>query len=189
MKKEEKEALATAIAKDANYQEHSVQLMIPLLRGLNVKEVDGSPQVIMFAEGEGYCEQLVSDGYIDSDKYESSIEETIKSAKDFMKDIECFDVDSSFIYYKDYNNGIFSFKIYVQDVIFEDEGKKIIRQMNAYFYEPNMSDFYQFSLSTGPYDFDNSKIKTGVIDLENNPITKELEKKMMNLLSCLKYQK
>lgn len=73
-------------------------------------------------------------------------------------------------------------------IIPTNEGKKIIRTINAFFVEPKMHDFYQFSLSIGPYDMSTETLKPGVFDLENDKITLTLSNYMKELLDNLKYK-
>ena len=119
-----------------------------------------------------------------------------------MAEMGCENVDNSFIFYKDYNNGVFDFKIYVCDVITQINGeKKIIRQFNAYFVEPKMLDFYQLSLGAGWFDIPTEILKVGEVDLKNDNVTKNLVQgiknfrqkypeifKMKHVLDNLKYK-
>ena len=106
-----------------------------------------------------------------------------------MKNSGCENVDRSFTYYKDYNNGTFSFKVYVFDMIVTvNEKKRVIRQFIAYFIEPKMHDFYQLTLFAGPFIIPTKQLKLGVIDLENDRVTLVLNNLMRTLLDNLKYK-
>lgn len=179
---------AVDIARNLNYRMHAEQLNIPVLNGLQVIE-DKNPQIIMVATGGGYTEQLVSDGYIADGEFEKRIEDVIATTKKWMESNHFENVGNSFIKYKDYSNGVFNYKLYVQDMIIPDaNGKKVIRMMIAYFVEPKMHDFYQASLSVGPLPMPTEKLKVGVIDLEHDEITAILDKAFTIYLNNLKYK-
>ena len=179
--------VAADITRNMNYKKHAEKLFVPILNGFQV-ENDNNPQTILLASGNGFTEQLISDGYIEDGQFDQRIELVIKNTKEFMKNNNCENVDNSFIFYKDYNNGIFNFKIYVQDLIIPNQNeKKVIRTFNAYFVEPKMHDFYQFSLGAGPFAMPTEQLKIGTIDLQNDQITIALNNMMTTLLDNLKY--
>jgi len=179
---------ASNMARMANYRLHAEQLFIPILNDFEVIN-DNNPQTILLATGNGFTEQLVSDGYIEDCDFEQRIDLVIKNTKEFMKQSGCENVENSFIFYKDYNNNVFNFKIYIQDLIIPMENtKKVIRQFNSYFIEPKMHDFYQFSLGVGPFDMPTEQLKIGVIDLQNDTITQTLDNLTKLLLDNLKYK-
>ena len=171
-----------------NYRLHAEQLFVPVLNGFQI-ENDNNPQTILLASGHGYIEQLTSDGHIDDGQFEQRIDLVIKNTKDFMRSNNCENVDNSFIYYKDYNNGIFNFKLYFQDMIIPVQNeKKVIRNLLAYFVEPKMHDFYQFSLGAGPFTMPTELLKVGTVDLQSDQVTMALDKLMKQLLDNLKYK-
>lgn len=175
-------------ARMMNYKLHAEQLNIPIVNGFQV-ENDGNPQTILLASGHGFTEQLTSDGFIQDGDFENRINLVITNTKQFMKNNNCENVDNSFIYYKDYSNGVFNFKLYVQDMIIPIQNeKKVIRTLIAYFVEPKMNDFYQMSLSVGPFTMPTEQLKIGTIDLQNDQITISLDNLMKNILDNLKYK-
>ena len=134
-------------------------------------------------------EQLTSDGYIKDEEFEERIRLVIHNTKQYMKNNGCENVDNSFIYYKDYNNGIFNFKLYIQDLIINVQNqKKVIRNFIAYFLEPKLHDFYQLTLGAGPFNMPTELLKPGIIDLENDQITISLNNAMNLILNNLKYK-
>ena len=66
--------------------------------------------------------------------------------------------------------------------------KKISRSLNAYFVEPRMHDFYQFTLTVGPIVMPPKILKPDVIDLQNDKMTIALNNLMKDLLDNLKYK-
>ena len=179
---------AMEIAKTMNYRMHAENLSIPVLDKFEVKNAD-NPQTVLLAIGNGLIEQLTSDGYVDESKFDERIDLVIKNAKEFMKENACQNIDNSFIYYEDYSNGVFNFKLYFSDMIIPLNGQyKVIRQLNAYFVEPRMHDFYQLSISAGPFKYPTEDLKTGMIDLTNDSITHSLDTLMKQLMDNLKYK-
>lgn len=176
-----------SMAKIMNFREHANQLRIPLLKDFNVIQ-DDSPQTIFIAEKDGYLEQITTDGYIE-ETIDERIDVIINNTKDYMLNSGCIDIDKSFKYYKDYTNNIFNYKIYVCDLIVPANDEiKVVRQFNAYFIEEKMHDFYQVSISSAPMDYPNNNLKVDMIDIENDPITKELYNKLIAVLNNLGYK-
>lgn len=180
--------IASDMARIMNYRLHAEQLFIPVLNDFQI-ENDNNPQTVLLASGHGYTEQLVSDGHIEDGEFDKRIDLVIANTKQFMKNNKMENVDNSFIPYKDYNNGVFDFKLYVQDMIISIQGeKKVIRNFLAFFVEPKMHDFYQLSLGAGPFVIPTEQLKTGIIDLENDQVTMSLNHLMKILLDNLKYK-
>ena len=178
--------IALKMAKITNYKTHAEILSIPTLNIFErIEEKD--PQTILIAKGKGFIEQLVSDGYID-EEIDERIKLVIEKTNELLKINGLDNTENTYIYYKDYNNGTFNFKIYVQDIIVNTENKNnILRTFTAFFIEPKMKDFYQFSLSADPKEFPNDNIEPGKIDLSVES-TKALDDIMTLLLKGLTYK-
>ena len=180
--------IGTSIAEMFNYKLHADILQIPILKGFQILK-ENNPQTIVTASTKGFVEQLVTDGHIKENEFDKRINLVINNTKSFMKDNGYDTNDKTFIFHKNYNNGVFEFKLYFCDMIIPDSNEeKIIRQLNAFFVEPKMNDFYQFSLSTGPFKKENNQIKIGEIDLKNDQVTITLDKLMDLLMDNLKYK-
>jgi hypothetical protein len=172
-----------------NYKMHAEQLNIPVASDFQVID-DGKPQTILLATGHGFIEQLTSDGFIQDGDFEKRIQEIISKNKEFMKNNNFENADNSHIFYKDYSNGVFNFKLYVQDMIIPMTGEKsVIRSIIAYFVEPKMHDFYQMCLSVGPFTMPAEELKIGKIDLQNDKVTASLDYLMKDILDNLTYKK
>lgn len=179
--------LADNITRMANYRKHAEQLAVPVLTN---SEIIGSkdPHVVMFAVKDNvFIEQLISDGHIEDGQFEQRIELAINNEKRLMKEEN---VDLNFMYYKDYDNGVFKFKLYVCDMIKSDgDGKKgITRIFYAYFVEPRLHDFYALTVSAGVFPMPTEQLKPGTIDLQNDKITISLDNLMKMLMDNLKYK-
>ena len=70
----------------------------------------------------------------------------------------------------------------------QGEEEKFIRQLNAFFHEPKFNDFYQVSLSVGPFLMPSEIVKIGEVDLENDRLTASLNNMFNVILENLKYR-
>ncbi len=176
--------MAADAARMMNYKKHAEQLAVPILKGL--ERVDGgNPQTVLIAKGQGLVEQLTSDGRIEEGQFDQRIDAVIAKTKQFMKQNGCENADESFTYREDYSNGIFQFKLYSCDMLMRaGNEKKLIRQLFAYFVEPKMQDFYQLSLSAGPFSAPAAQSD----DSQNDQVPTVLNKLMKMLMDNLKYK-
>lgn len=187
-KKDDVTNVANDMAKIMNYRLHAEQLFVPLLKDFEVMK-PGNPKTLLMAKHNAFFEQLVTDGYLGNDTFEERIELIIENVKKYMKHQNMQDPDKNYFYYKDFDNGTFKFKIYVQDMIFKQgEEEKFIRQFNAFFHEPKFNDFYQLSLSVGPFMMPCQIIKIGEVDLENDKLTANTLNMLNVILENLKYR-
>ncbi len=172
-----------------NLKKYASILDVPIMNGLSMENVENLPQSIFIAIGNGFMEQLTSDGPMrENETFENRIELVIKNTINFMKE-QNIEPDNNFFFYKEFKNkNNFIFKIYVQDMIFENNGKKVIRQLSAFFIEPRYNIFYQLSLGAGPFTWPTQILKTGLVDIENDEITKNLVNILDNILSDVNYK-
>ena len=185
MNKKEK---AIQIAKDLNKKLEASIMNVPVLEGFNPINNNASENIVFAAMTEDhYIEQLISGDYLnEGDTLESKIEDTIKETKEYMNNSNLESPSNNFIFLKELE-GTFKFKIYVQDYIMKTKTPSAIRQLNAYFIEPRYNKFYQLSLSTGPIAIPSTIFEPGIINLENDKITRELIEMMDIILSNIKY--
>ena len=86
------------------HTEKQIESVFKILNGFKL-ENNLDEQTILFAQGNGYIEQLVSDGHIENGDFEKRIDLVINNTKNFMKANNCESVENSFKFYKDYTNG------------------------------------------------------------------------------------
>lgn len=174
------------IVRKANLKMHAKVLEIPVVSGFEVIKID-NPQTIFFAvDGRGFTQQMTSDGTLAlGETLESRAALVIKNVVDFMKENGDEEADKHFFHIKDYENGVFKFKIYIQDIAMQGQA---IRMITAFFREPRFNDFYQMSISVGPFDCPVKSYSMGKFDEEKEPISKLLLDMMMSVLSELKYK-
>lgn len=179
-----KKEIAIQMAKNLNNKLEASILNVPILEGFNLIKNTVADNIIFAAITEHkYLEQLIVDTYIeDVDTLDSKVEEAIRQAEDFAKQNKL--KNHSFIFLKDYK-GAFDFKLYVQDYMIDNSHG--IRQINAYFLEPHYNKFYQITLSTGPIPLPSDVYKPGIIDLDNDSISKQLLEMIELILSKVRY--
>lgn len=181
-----KNNLTEKIATENSYKMHAEGLYIPVLENLKIEKED-NPQVILSANGNGYREQLISEGLL-TETFEQRIDLIVNNTIENMKKTLGENSDNKMFFYKDYNNDFFDFKIYAQDMILTyNHELKAVRQFNAFFVDKKYNDFYQLVLSAGPISIPNDKLILGKIDLEKDLITKKLDKMLTLILDDIKY--
>lgn len=173
--------------KEINYIIHSDCLSIPqLIEGDVLDSPD--PNTILLVSSNGYTEQFISDGPLYNDSFEERVELVNKNTKEFLKTNNVENVDNCINFVEDYDNGVFKFKIYTCDIVRNiDNKKEVVRQLMAYFVEPNYKDFYLLSLSVGPF-INPEMLKVYQFDLINDEVTKSLYAIFKELLGNLKYK-
>lgn len=141
------------------YRLHAQELKFELPEGYAEKS-QTNPQVVRFAQSNvGLLFQVAIDGaMLLGETFEERIKKVIDKTVDYMKKSNCSHPEKNYFYLKDYTNGTFNFKIYVQDVVI---GGKVIRMLNAFFLEPRHNEFYQISFSAGPFPFPTKILKVG----------------------------
>ena len=178
------------MAKNLNNRVEAGIINIPILEGFDIIENVTEPNIIFAAISENrYIEQLiVGDTLKENETLEDKVKETIKISEEYMEKQDLEYAQDNFIHLRDYNNN-FKFKVYIQDYIFKDSSeRRAIRQINAYFIEPEYNKFYQLSISTGPIGIPTKMLKMGKIDLQNDLITRELVLMMETLITNIKYK-
>lgn len=179
---------AIQMAKSLNNKLEASIMNVPVLEGFNIMRNATSDNIIFAAISENhYIEQLIADAYLkENETLDSKIEESIKTTEEYMAKAKLSQSDKNFIFLKEYS-GTFKFKVYIQDYVINNPKPSAIRQINAYFVEPQYNKFYQLSLSTGPIALPSEVYKAGIIDLESDLITKELVEMMDIIISNIKY--
>lgn len=182
----DKKEKAIQMARSLNNKLEASIMNVPVLEGFNIIKNTPADNIIFAAISEDhYIEQLVADSYLkEEDTLESKIEESINTTEEYMgqANLEL----KAFKFLKEFN-GEFKFRVYIQDYIINTPTQGAIRQINAYFVESKYNKFYQLSLSTGPIKVPSNVFQPGEIDLENDPITKDLVEMMDTILSNVSY--
>ena len=177
--------IAQNVTRQANYKMHAKQLAVPIFKDMKPINTD-DPHMIFFFEDEAHSERFASDGYIEDGQFEGRVSLRLEQLKQIMANQGC---EMNYMFFKDYDNGTFKFKLYVCDTIAPNgEGKKIVREIHAYFVEPRMHDLYQIVWSVGPFPMPTETLKPGVIDLENDAITAQQVQRMQIIMDGVKYR-
>lgn len=180
---------AIKMAQTLNFRLHAEQLSIPLINNFKIEQVQ-DPQIVFSATDGMFVEQLVSDGSMNTnEKFEQRIDLVVKNTLNFMKGYSDLNNENNLFFYKDYSNGFFNYKIYVQDFIVNVQGTtKVIRQFNAYFIEPEFNDFYQLTIASPALQMPTEILKLGVVDINNDQITQSLDNLLKLVMDNLKYK-
>ena len=124
-----------------------------------------------------------------NETFEQRINLVEKNTLNFMKSHSSLNNEQNLFFYKDYSNGIFNYKIYVQDFIVNVQNTtKVIRQLNAYFIEPKFNDFYQLTIASPALQMPTEILKLGVVDIASDQITQSLDNLLKLLMDNLKYK-
>ena len=174
MKNESKEILLNSILENL----HKSTLSIPVLEGYKVS--DQKTGAIMVAIDKDHSvEQFLEDGPMnENESFEDRIEKVIKETQTSMIMNGLQNEELKLL--GDLKTKLFHFRLYLQDNIQKDVQ---IRQINAYFIEPESNYFYELSLAAPPlkiYDI-NDFVTDNLMHLikpilknirynENNPI-------------------
>ena len=176
-----------------NTIENINNLEIPILDNFKVlkSEIDSESNVIFVASNGNTIEQFLTEGTVDETvKLENKIKEIINTINKQVKNNPLYKNRNYIKKYKTYNNGTFDFMIYIQDIITgTSTNTSFIRQLNAYFIEPEGREFCQVSLSAGRYRvFEEYKLINDINKLEEDKIIIELDKSLTKILDNLKYK-
>ena len=190
-----KEQLALEMAKKANTIQNVDRLLIPILEGFKIVKQDifsKDSNSFFVAMKNNTIEQFQTDGELnENESFEQRIDKVIKDIKDSVKNNELYKGNNDYIvYYKNYDNNFFDFKIYVQDILVgSKDDLKFIRQMNAFFVEGIGNEFCQLSLAAGQYKVsDKYKLLKDIKEYSKDEIIKGLEQGLKVVLDNIIYK-
>lgn len=164
---------------ELNERYYIQNILVPILDGFTLIP-NNSLGIFAAISKDKYMEQFLCDGILqDNENFEDHLNKVIVDVKSSMRDAGFEDVDNNVKFLKTFNNGLFEFKIYTQDLV---KGEKILRQYNAYFLDPESKAFYQISLTTCPYSINDKFIV-------ETSITSNMDKTMKDLMKKVRYRK
>lgn len=167
-----------------DYRKEASILSIPILNEFVPSKPEFEKTCFVATKGP-IIEQLTNDGkLLVGETLEQRINKIINSTKEYMKHNNYIDVDDNYFHYVDYNNGVFDFYIYIQDLETNDTA---IRLFNVFFLEPKLNNVYLLNLSAGPFAKPLETLKTGLVDVDDK-VTNELLKILNIILTNLKYK-
>ena len=149
-------------------------LLVPILNNYEVIKNDNNDAIIFTAKAkDNSIQQFLCDGVIKEDEtLDKRIEKVIKETEEKMKKNGFLNPQMDFL--STFNTKLFKFRLYLQDMI---KGDKIIRQVNAYFVEPNNNYFYEICLSAPPMS----------LKVANEAVMKNLITMLTIILQNIKY--
>ena len=166
MTEKEKETLTTKITKEI----HKHSLKIPTLKGYSiVKSQNDSVILLAKAEDNSILEFIEDKKLKDNENFEERVKEIIEETKNILQE-NGFTATSTFL--KDYQGKTLNFKLYKLDNILEN---KQVRQINAYFIEPESKFVYLIALASPPLK------KDDVNDFVTQNLMQRIEEVLLNI--------
>lgn len=174
------------IAKTANIKMHAQSLNIPVIDGFEVMKTDNVKTIFLAIDGNGFTQQMTGDGALNpGETLEDRVDFVMNDVAQFMKLNGDEEAGNRCFFVKDYDNGVFKFKLYVQDLILQGN---LLRMLSAFFVEPKFNDFYQMSISVGPFPYPTTSFTVGSFNPDTEPISNLLISMMEAVLQELKYK-
>jgi len=178
------------ITKFLNLRLHAESICWPKLKGFSpVKKED---QSIFISESYNGCEyQVEAMGPLNpNETFEKRIVVGLNETNRYLRNMKGLSPVSQYRFYKDYDNGIFKFKIFYTDIIVSYAGKSTIcRMFTAFFIDNTYKDVYALSINTPKFPYPSQTgIKIGTVDMENDKITKTTLNLLFMCLDYLKYK-
>lgn len=190
-----KERTAIKVAEKANTIQNVDRLLIPILEGFKVVKQDifnKDSNTFFVAVKNNTLEQFQTDGELkEKESFEERIDKVIKDIKNTVKNNELYKGNNDFIvYYKNYDNNFFDFKIYIQDILVgTPDDPKFIRQMSAFFVEGIGNEFCQVSLAAGQYKVsDKYKLLKDIKEYNKDEIILSLEQGLKVIMDNIIYK-
>lgn len=190
-----KDDVAIKIAKHMNTLINFNSLAVPVLNDFIVVKknlTDPSNRIIFVAIKNNTLEQFLGDGILGkNESFEGHITGVINEIKDQVKDNPLYEGNDEYlVYYKNYENDLFDFKIYIQDILTGTPDKiKFARQMSAFFVEPKGNEFYQICMAAGQYVKSNKfKLLKDIKNYEEDDVIVGLEKNLKIIMDNITYR-
>ena len=187
--------VAIKIAKHMNTLINFNSLAVPVLNDFIVVKknlTDPSNRIIFVAIKNNTLEQFLGDGILGkNESFEGHITGVINEIKDQVKDNPLYEGNDEYlVYYKNYENDLFDFKIYIQDILTGTPDKiKFARQMSAFFVEPKGNEFYQICMAAGQYVKSNKfKLLKDIKNYEEDDVIVGLEKDLKIIMDNITYR-
>lgn len=187
--------VAIKIAKHMNTLINFNSLAVPVLNDFIVVKknlTDPSNRIIFVAIKNNTLEQFLGDGILgQNESFEGHITGVINEIKDQVKDNPLYEGNDEYlVYYKNYENDLFDFKIYIQDILTGTPDKiKFARQMSAFFVEPKGNEFYQICMAAGQYVKSNKfKLLKDIKNYEEDDVIVGLEKNLKIIMDNITYR-
>lgn len=178
------------ITKFLNLRLHAESICWPKLKGFSPVEDKNSN--IIISEAYNGCEYKVqADGPLEQNEtFEERVVECINQTNKYIRNFQGVSPVSQYRFYKDYDNGIFKFKIFYLDMVASWAGKSVIyRRFDALFVAGKFKDVYILSIKTPNFPYPSQTgIKIGTVDVENDKITDTTLKLLFMCLDYLKYK-
>ena len=183
---------ALNLAKKLNSISNAERLSIPVLDGFDItREEQPYSNVVFLAQKDNMIEQFIVDGSLeDEETITQRIEKVVEAIRDKTDKNPLYEKENYIYNYRTYKNDLFDFYIYVQDIIIgTKKNKQFIRQLNAYFIEPEEKEFCQVSVASGPYiPSDDNPLISEIKELSSNRIINNIDSALNIILDNISYR-
>ena len=186
---------AISLAKNMNTLINFNRLSIPLLDDFILVQknlTDPNNNVIFVAVKNNTLEQFLGDGALkENESFNERLEQVINQMKEEVKGNELYEGNNDFlIYYKNYENDFFDFRIFAQDILTgTKDNLNFIRQLSAFFLEPQTNEFYQITMAAGQYVKSNKfKLLKDIKNIEKDELIIGLEKNLKLIMDNITYR-
>ena len=153
-------------------KEYNYRLQIPILEGYQIVDIP-TRALFIARSNDNSTEQYIEEGRLKVDEtFNERLENIIKTTENLFEKNNYQKQPLSFI--KEYETDKLKFQLYMQDNIRDNT---VIRQINAYFLEPQTNYLYQIVLSAPELNIE---------DLNDN-VTKRIYYKLTTILDNIKY--
>ncbi len=151
---------------------HKLTLAIPILN--EYKEIPIETNAIMTAESEDHSiEQFLEDGKLEeNESFQNRLQKVLKETQEEMERLGFEKKELKYL--ETFKGNLFEYELYLQDSI---KDKKQVRQINAYFLEPEGRYFYEVTLSAPPMP----------ASMVNDFVTTNIYQRLKIILTNIKY--
>ena len=168
MNEEEKDKLLNNILDDL----HKATLAIPVLDGYEIQD-DSMGAIFIAKSKDNSVIQYLEDGKLEEgEEFEERLKKVLTETEKAITDTGFRATELKFI--ENFDTKLFKYKLYLQDNVV---GNVLIRQVNAYFIEPESRYFYEIILAAPPVNKED----------ENDNITNNILSRLKVILNNVKY--
>ena len=151
---------------------HKQTIDVPILNEYEM-QTDSKGAIFIAKSKDNSVIQFLEDGKLmDDENFDERLEKVLLETEKAIVDCGLRTTQLKFI--ENYSSDLFNFKLYLQD---NTVGNTLIRQINAYFIDPESKYFYEITLAAPPINRSD----------ENENITKNILDRLKIILKNVKY--
>lgn len=169
------------LAEKLNKNIHRMKLQIPIPSNFKITENNNNQNCIFIAKSDkDYIETYLEDKKLDnSESFDERLNKIISSTIAEMSKNNFLNPNENLKFKEEHNTSILKFKVYLQNNI---KDNKLVKQVNAYFLEPEEQYVYQISIMTPTLD-------KNITKENDDKITNDITLLLKDILNNIKYKK